>query len=112
MDPRILSAAAYASSMRISEAFADAGIEPTTSDAAFRVTCDKCETEQRLDEMGIHDVLGVTNYACTACGRSLVGVRPWKHDTEPPLGSGYRLNRTRLGTWSICSWTIGTARCY
>lgn len=88
---------AYAWPMRMSEAFADAGIQPKTTDSAFRVTCDGCQTEQRLDEMLLSDVAGVARYACKRCNRSLAGVKPRERDTELPADGGYRLNANMIG---------------
>ena len=81
----------------MSEAFADAGIQPETTDAAFHVTCDGCQTEQRLDEMLLSDVAGDAIYACSTCRRSLAGVKPCKQYAEPPADGGYRLNANTIG---------------
>ena len=83
--------------MRMSEAFADAGIQPETTDAAFRATCDGCRTEQRLSEMLLTDDANVAIYACTTCRRSLAGVKPCKRDAEPPADRGYRLGANTIG---------------
>lgn len=78
--------------MRVSEAFAAAGIQPPVTDGQFSVTCDECCVEQTLDAMPLSEVLDVTIYACSKCGRSLVGVKPWKEDATPRERSGYRLD--------------------
>jgi hypothetical protein len=82
--------------MRVSEAFAAAGIQPVSTEASFRLTCDECKTAQRLDEMALSDVGGVTIYACR-CGRSLVGVKSFTDDAEAREASGYRLNSNVVG---------------
>ena len=66
-------------------------------DSAFSVTCNECDTEQRLNEMGLSSVGDVTIYACHSCGHSLVGVKPFKEDAEPREGSGYRIKDNTVG---------------
>jgi hypothetical protein len=82
----------------VSEAYADAGITPAMSDADFRLTCDGCSTTQRLDEMPLSEVAGVTIYACRKCNRSLVGVKPYNETAEPREMSGFRLRSNVVGS--------------
>ena len=84
--------------MRVSQAFAAAGITPAPTEGAFRLTCDECDTAQRLPAMAMSEVEGVTLYACRSCGRSLVGVRSFKDDAEAREASGYRLNSNVVGS--------------
>ena len=84
--------------MKVSEAFTAAGINPQPSDRAFRLTCDGCDTEQRLDQMPLSAVGDVTIYACRSCSRSLVGVKPFKEDAEPRENGGYRLTDNVVGS--------------
>ena len=84
--------------MRVSQAFAAAGITPAPTEGAFRLTCDECDTAQRLPAMAMSEVEGVTLYACRSCGRSLVGVRSFKDDAEARETSGYRLNSNVVGS--------------
>lgn len=63
----------YPGSMRIADAFRDAGTRPGLTDRDFLLTC-SCGTEQRLDEMAI-DLCGeITLYDCVRCTGSMVGV--------------------------------------
>ena len=84
--------------MRVSQAFAAAGITPVPAEGAFRLACDECDTEQRLPGMKVSDVGGVTFYACRGCGRSLIGVRSFKDDAEARQASGYRLKSNVIGS--------------
>jgi hypothetical protein len=84
--------------VRVSQAFAAAGITPAPTEGAFRLTCDECDTAQRLPAMAMSEVEGVTLYACRSCGRSLVGVRSFKDDAEAREASGYRLNSNVVGS--------------
>jgi hypothetical protein len=64
---------AYPVTMRIADAFRDAGVRPDLSDHDFLLTC-SCGAEQRLDEMAI-DLCGeITLYDCVRCTSSMVGV--------------------------------------
>jgi len=83
--------------MRVAEAYAAAAITPAVTDGQFRLTCDECTTAQHLDEMPVSEVVGVTIYACKDCGRSLVGVKPFKEDAEARENSGYRLTDNVVG---------------
>jgi hypothetical protein len=84
--------------VRVSQAFAAAGITPAPTEGAFRLTCDECDTAQRLPAMAMSEVEGVTLYACRSCGRSLVGVKSFKDDAEAREASGYRLNSNVVGS--------------
>jgi len=84
--------------VRVSQAFAAAGITPAPTEGAFRLTCDECDTAQRLPAMAMSEVEGVTLYACRSCGRSLVGVKSFKDDAEARETSGYRLNSNVVGS--------------
>ena len=84
--------------MRVSQAFAAAGITPAPTEGAFRLTCDECDTAQRLPAMSVSESGDVTLYACRSCGRSLVGVRSFKDDAEARKASGYRLNSNVIGS--------------
>jgi hypothetical protein len=84
--------------VRVSEAFAAAGITPTPTEGAFRLTCDECDTAQRLPAMALSEVEGVTIYACRSCGRNLVGVRSFKDEAEAREASGYRLKSNVVGS--------------
>jgi hypothetical protein len=84
--------------VRVSQAFAAAGITPAPSEGAFRLTCDECDTEQRLPAMKVSDVGDATIYACRSCGRSLVGVKSFKDDAEARAASGYRLKSNVVGS--------------
>jgi hypothetical protein len=84
--------------VRVSQAFAAAGITPVPAEAAFRLTCDECDTEQRLPAMDVSEIGGVTIYACRSCGRGLVGVKSFKNDTEAREASGYRLKSNVVGS--------------
>ena len=84
--------------MRVSQAFAAAGITPAPTEGAFRLTCDECDTAQRLPAMAVSENGGVTIYACRSCGRGLVGVRCFKDDAEAREASGYRLKSNVIGS--------------
>lgn len=84
--------------VRVSQAFAAAGITPAPAEGAFRLTCDECDTEQRLPAMKVSDAGGVTMYACRSCGRSLIGVRSFNDDAEARAVSGYRLKSNVIGS--------------
>ena len=84
--------------MRVSQAFAAAGITPAPTEGAFRLTCDGCDTAQRLPAMAVSETGNMTVYACRSCGRSLVGVRSFKDDAEARTASGYRLNSNVVGS--------------
>ena len=84
--------------MRVSEAFVAAGITPVPAEGAFRLTCDECDTEQRLPAMDVSEIGDVTIYACRSCGRGLVGVKSFKDDTEAREASGYRLESNVVGS--------------
>jgi hypothetical protein len=84
--------------VRVSQAFTAAGITPAPSEGAFRLTCDECDTEQRLPAMDVSELGDVTIYACRSCGRSLVGVRSFKDDAEAREASGYRLKSNVVGS--------------
>jgi hypothetical protein len=84
--------------MRVSQAFAAAGITPAPTEGAFRLTCDECDTAQRLPAMNLSEIGGVTIYACRSCGRSLVGVKSFKDDAEAREASGYRLKSNVVGS--------------
>ena len=84
--------------MRVSQAFAAAGITPAPTEGAFRLTCDGCDMAQRLPAMDVSEIGGVTIYACRSCGRSLVGVKSFKDDAEAQEASGYRLNSNVVGS--------------
>ncbi len=84
--------------MRVSQAFAAAGITPAPAEGAFRLTCDECDTAQRLPAMAVSEVGDVTIYACRSCGRSLVGVKSFKDDAEARGASGYRLKSNVVGS--------------
>jgi hypothetical protein len=84
--------------VRVSEAFVEAGITPVPAEGAFRLTCDECDTEQRLPAMDVSESGDVTIYACRSCGRGLVGVKSFKNDTEAREASGYRLKSNVVGS--------------
>ena len=84
--------------MRVSEAFVAAGITPVPAEGAFRLTCDECDTEQRLPAMDVSEIGDVTIYACRSCGRGLVGVRSFKDDAEARKATGYRLKSNVVGS--------------
>jgi hypothetical protein len=84
--------------VRVYEAFAAAGITPAPTEGAFRLTCDECDTAQRLPAMEMSEIGGVTIYACRSCGRSLVGVKSFKDDAEAREASGYRLKSNVVGS--------------
>jgi len=84
--------------VRVSQAFAAAGIQAPPSEAAFRLTCDECNTEQRLPAMHVSEIGDVTTYACRSCGRSLVGVKSFKDDAEAREASGYCLKSNVVGS--------------
>ena len=84
--------------MRVSQAFTAAGITPAPSEGAFRLTCDECDTAQRLPAMDVSEMGGVTIYACRSCGRSLVGVKSFKDDAEAREANGYRLKSNVVGS--------------
>ena len=46
--------------VRVSQAFAAAGITPVPAEGAFRLTCDECDTEQRLPAMDVSEIDDVT----------------------------------------------------
>lgn len=84
--------------MRVSQAFVAAGITPAPTEGAFRLTCDECDTAQRLPAMAVSDSGDVTIYACRCCGRSLVGVRSYKDDAEAQQATGYHLKSNVVGS--------------
>lgn len=84
--------------MRVSQAFAAAGITPAPTEGAFRLTCDECGCGQRLPAMAVSESGDVTTYACRSCGRSLVGVKSFKDDAEAREASGYRLQSNVIGS--------------
>ena len=84
--------------MRVSQAFAAAGITPVPTEGAFRLTCDECDTAQRLPAMAVSEVGGVTIYACRSCGRRLVGVKSFKDNAEARDASGYHLKSNVVGS--------------
>jgi hypothetical protein len=84
--------------VRVSQAFAAAGITPAPTEGAFRLTCDECDTAQRLPAMAVSETGDVTIYACRSCGRSLVGVKSFKDDAEAREASGYRLKSNVVGS--------------
>ena len=84
--------------MRVSQAFVAAGITPAPTEGAFRLTCDECDTAQRLPAMAVSESGGVTIYACRHCGRSLVGVKSFKDDVEAREANGYRLKSNVVGS--------------
>ena len=84
--------------MRVSQAFAAAGIQAPPAEAAFRLTCDECDTEQRLPAMDVSEIEDVTIYACRSCGRSLIGVKSFKDDAEAREASGYHLKSNVVGS--------------
>lgn len=84
--------------MRVSQAFAAAGITPAPTEGAFRLTCDECNTAQRLPAMAVSESGGMTVYACRSCGRSLVGVRSFKDDAEARRANGYCLKSNVVGS--------------
>jgi hypothetical protein len=94
--------------VRVSQAFAAAGITPLPPEGAFRLTCDKCDTEQRLPAMDVSEIGGVTIYACRRCGRTLVGVKSFKDDAEAREASGYRLNSNVIGSKVDVLIDVGT----
>jgi hypothetical protein len=96
--------------VRVSQAFAAAGITPAPSEGAFRLTCDECDTTQRLPAMDVSETGGVTIYACRSCGRSLVGVRSFKDDAEAREASGYRLKSNVVGSKVDVLMDVGPGR--
>jgi hypothetical protein len=84
--------------VRVSQAFAAAGITPVPTEGAFRLTCDECDTAQRLPAMSVSEIGDVTIYACRSCGRGLVGVRSFKDDAEARDAIGYRLKSNVVGS--------------
>jgi hypothetical protein len=84
--------------VRVSQAFAAAGITPVPAEGAFRLTCDECDTEQRLPAMDVSKIGDMTVYACRSCGRTLVGVKSFKDDAEAREASGYRLKSNVVGS--------------
>ena len=84
--------------MRVSQAFVAAGITPAPTEGAFRLTCDECDTAQRLPSMDVSEIGDLTTYACRSCGRSLVGVKSFKDDAEAREASGYRLKSNVVGS--------------
>ena len=84
--------------MRVSQAFVAAGITPAPTEGAFRLTCDECDTAQRLPAMEVSEIGDVTTYACRSCGRSLVGVKSFKDEAEAREASGYRLRSNVVGS--------------
>jgi hypothetical protein len=84
--------------VRVSQAFAAAGITPAPTEGAFRLTCDECDTAQRLPAMSVSESGGVTTYACRSCGRSLVGVKSYKDNAEAREAIGYRLKSNVVGS--------------
>ena len=84
--------------MRVSQAFAAAGITPAPTEGAFRLTCDECDTVQRLPAMDVSEMGDLTIYACRSCGRSLVGVKSFKDDAQAQAASGYHLKSNVVGS--------------
>jgi hypothetical protein len=84
--------------VRVSQAFAAAGITPAPTEGAFRLTCDECDTAQRLPAMSVSESRDVTLYACRSCGRCLVGVKSFKDDADARAASGYRLKSNVVGS--------------
>ena len=84
--------------MRVSQAFAAAGITPAPTEGCFRLTCDECDTAQRLPAMTVSEMGDVTVYACRSCGRSLVGVKSFKDEAEARNASGYHLKSNVVGS--------------
>jgi hypothetical protein len=84
--------------VRVSQAFAAAGITPLPAEGAFRLTCDECNTEQRLPAMHVSEIDGVTIYACRCCDRDLVGVKSFNDEADARQASGYRLNANVVGS--------------
>jgi hypothetical protein len=84
--------------VRVSQAFASAGITPAPTEGAFRLTCDECGTAQRLPAMAVSEIGDVTIYACRSCGRSLVGVKSFKDEAEAQEANGYRLKTHVVGS--------------
>jgi hypothetical protein len=84
--------------VRVSQAFAAAGITPAPTEGAFRLTCDECDTAQRLPAMHVSETGDVTIYACRSCDRSLVGVKSFKDDAEAREAIGYRLKTNVVGS--------------
>ena len=82
--------------MKVSEAFAAAGIQPQLDDSMFWLTCE-CGIEQHLDTMPLSSVADVTIYACAGCGNSLVGVKPHKADAQATDRGGYRMKTNVVG---------------
>jgi len=84
--------------VRVSQAFVAAGITPAPTEGAFRLTCDECDTAQRLPAMPLSEIGDVTIYACRSCGRSLVGVKSFKDEAEAREASGYHLKSNVVGS--------------
>lgn len=84
--------------MRVSQAFTAAGITPAPTEGCFRLTCDECDTAQRLPAMAVSEVGDVTVYACRSCGRSLVGVKSFKDEAEARDATGYHLKSNVVGS--------------
>ena len=84
--------------MRVSQAFAAAGITPAPTEGAFRLTCDECDTAQRLPAMDLSETGDMTIYGCRSCGRSLVGVKSFNDEAEARDASGYRLKSNVVGS--------------
>ena len=84
--------------MRVSQAFTAAGITPAPSEGCFRLTCDECDTAQRLPAMTVSEIGDVTVYACRSCGRRLVGVRSFKDEAEARDATGYHLKSNVVGS--------------
>ena len=84
--------------VRVSQAFAAAEITPAPTEGAFRLTCDGCDTAQRLPAMDVSEIGDVTTYACRSCGRCLVGVRSFKDEAEARKASGYHLKSNVVGS--------------
>ncbi|MET0615336.1 MAG: hypothetical protein ABW142_07795 [Thermoleophilaceae bacterium] len=96
--------------MRVSQAFAAAGITPAPSEGAFRLTCDECDTAQRLPAMDVSEIGGVTIYACRSCGRSLVGVKSFEDDAEAREASGSCLKSNVVGSKVDVLMDVGPGR--
>ena len=84
--------------MRVSQAFAAADITPAPTEGCFRLTCDECDTAQRLPAMTVSEMGDVTVYACRSCSRSLVGVKSFKDEAEARNASGYHLKSNVVGS--------------
>ena len=84
--------------MRVSQAFTAAGVTPAPTEGCFRLTCDECDTAQRLPAMTVSETGDVTVYACRSCGRSLVGVKSFRNEADARDASGYHLKSNVVGS--------------